>query len=570
MRNTPADPTAPPGARAAPLLRALPWLACLAGVAPLLWSGFPLGHDWAYELVRVSEYQAALVAGQLPPYWSENLYGGYGSPVFLFYAPLFSALASLAGWLLGSVPRGATLVLVGISALSVPFMRVFLDALLERAGLRDRAAARVGTVFFVLHPYLLGNKLVRNADAEFIALCLVPIALAGVAQAERAPRRAFALVSAGIALVVLAHNLTALVAVTFALGLALVLYGRGSRVLWAVILGGVGAGLALSAFFWLPALALTDLIRPEELLRGKFDYHKQFPPLEKIFWYVRFFATGLATPAVLLAALAAAVRFPGQRRILVSLLTAALGLLFLETEASQPIWSLVPWLPLFQFPWRMMGPLALIASALAALVTALALAGRSSRARALAELAITALLFLNAVPILLQYAPIPAAAEPELAALVHPEVVRNSPETVTAGDEYLPRASDLQVWHTQRPLDGPVVAASGEARWETRVDRGSRIELTTHSPGPVRLRLARWAFPGWRVEVNGAPALWTPSPWGTLELEVPAGDALVTAELQAPPLRRAGLALSGASLVAWLIGLALAGRRARASIASGP
>src|SRR5882672_1147875 len=187
MRNTAADPTAPEDART-DRLRALPWLACLVGVAPLLYGGFPEGHDWAYELVRVSEYQAALVAGQLPPYWSENLYGGYGSPVFLYYAPLFSACASLAGWLLGSVPRGATFVLVLASALSVPFMRAFLDALLERAGLRDPAAARLGTVFFLLHPYLLGNKLVRNADAEYLGLCLAPLALHGVAIAARAPR----------------------------------------------------------------------------------------------------------------------------------------------------------------------------------------------------------------------------------------------------------------------------------------------------------------------------------------------------------------------------------------------
>src|SRR5258706_1456285 len=465
MRNTAADPMAPEDT-CTDRLRALPWLMCLVGVAPLLFGGFPLGHDWQYELVRVSEYQAALIAGQLPPYWSENLYAGYGSPVFLYYAPRFSAAASLAGWLLGSVARGAAFALVAASALSVPFSYAFLRALLERAGLRDRAAARAGTVFFVLHPYLLGNKLVRNADAEFLALSVVPIALAGVALAGRAPRRGFALISAGIALVVLAHNLTALIAVTFTLGLAFVLYGRGSRALWGVILGGVGAGLALSAFFWLPALALTDLIRPEELLRGKFDYRNQFPPLAKVFWYERFFATGLATPAVLLAALAAAVRFPPQRRILVALAGAALGLLFLETPASQPLWSLVPWLPLFQFPWRMMGPLALIASALAALLAALALAGRPARARALAELGVAALLFLNAVPILLQYEPLPPGNAAELAALGHPEAVRTSPEPGTAAAQDLPPPSDVDVWHAQRPLDGPVVAASGAARWE--------------------------------------------------------------------------------------------------------
>jgi hypothetical protein len=304
------------------------------------------------------------------------------------------------------------------------------------------------------------------------------------------------------------------------------------------------------------------LIRPEELLRGKFDYREQFPPLQKIFWYVRFFATGLATPLVIFAAIAAAVRFRAQRLLLGSLVAGALLLLFLETRLSAPIWATVPWLPLFQFPWRMMGPLALIASALAALVTALWLAGRSAQVRMRAELVLTAALLLNAVPILLQYESLPASAEPHLVALVHPEVVRNSPETVTAGDEYLPRASDPQVWRAQRPLDGPVVAASGPARWETRVDRGSHIELATHSSESVRLRFARWAFPGWRVLVNGAPVAWQPSRWGTLEVEVPAGDAQLVAELEPPPVRRAALWLSGLALALWLAGLAGARRRA--------
>jgi len=153
-------------------------------------------------------------------------------------------------------------------------------------------------VFFVVHPYLLGNKLVRNADAEFMGLCLTPLALYGVAIAARDPRRGFALVSTGLALVVLAHNLTALVAVAFALGLGVVLHGPTRAHRLARDRGGDRrrAG-GCTAFFWLPALALQDLIRPEELLQGKFDYRRQFPPLEKIFWYVRFFfATGLLTP----------------------------------------------------------------------------------------------------------------------------------------------------------------------------------------------------------------------------------------------------------------------------------
>jgi len=559
MRNSPAAGLA---------LRALPWLACLAGVWPLLRDGFPAGHDWLYELVRVSEYRAALAAGQWPPFWSENLYAGYGSPVFLYYAPLFSAAATLAAEAAGSVTRGTTAVLIATSLLSIPLMRGFLAALLEHVGLRDPAAARLGTVFFALHPYLLGDKLVRNADAEFLGLCLTPLALHGVVIAAREPRRGFALVSGGLALVVLAHNLTALVAVAFVLALGLLLHGVRARGAWFAIGGGVAAALALTAFFWLPALALQHLIRPEELLIGKFDFRRQFPPPQKLFWYERFFATGLLTPALLGAAAVAAVRFPAQRRLLVSLLGAALALLFLETSPSRFLWEGIPGLPLFQFPWRMMGPLALVASALAALVAALALAGRPERLRAGAELAFAALALANAIPILRQYEPLNLESAHHLEALLHPDVIRNSGESVTAADEYLPRASDRDVWHLQRPVQGPVVSASGPATWETRRDAGSHIELTTHAPAPVRLRLARWAFPGWRVLVDGAPATWLPSRWGTLELDVPAGDAQVAVWLEPPPLRRATLGLSALAWLAWLAGLGAMRLCARASVAS--
>ncbi len=543
--------------RFAAALRALPWLAFAIGVAPLLIGGFPVGHDWLYELVRVGEYRAALVAGQLPPHWSENLYASYGSPVFLFYAPLFSAASAAFLSITDSVTRAATATLVLGSAVSVYTMRRFLADLLATQGLASAAAARAGAVFYVLHPYLLGDKLVRNADAEFLALCLVPIALRGAALAGSRPRSGFALTSAGLALVVLAHNLTALVAVAFVLGAGVALYGAHDRRAWGVILAGVATALALSAFFWLPALALTGLIRPEELLRGKLDFHGQFPPLQKIFWYVRFFATGLATPFALGAAVWAAFRFPRQRSLLAWLLGAAAVLLFLQTRASEPIWELVPTLPFFQFPWRMMGPLALVASALTALVFACALTDAPYRRRALAEIALFALLVLNALPILAQYRPFPTEVARFAPALVDTELIRNGVERVTLGDEYLPRAARESVWYTQRPIEGPVVAATSGARWRTLENGGTRIVLQVETEAPARLRLARFAWPGWRLEIDGTERAFSPSALGVLELDLPPGDARVRVWLEPPPLRRIALAISLVSLVAWLSVLAM-------------
>jgi len=473
----------------------------------------------------------------------------------VFYAPLFSAGAAFFTELSGTVTSGATAMLVLASALSVFTMRGFLADLLATCGARDAAAARVGTVFFVLHPYVLGDKLVRNADAEFLALCLAPIALRGVVIARRRPLAAFAAISGGLAAVVLAHNLTALVVVAFALGTGFAVHGLRDRRAWTVILSGVAAGLALSAFFWLPALALTGLIRPEELLRDKLDFHHQFPPLQKIFWYVRFFATGLATPVVLVTGAVAAVRHPDKRRILVSLLAAAAALLFLQTSASELVWEIVPMLPFFQFPWRMMGPLAWVASALAALLFSAAFAGASAKRRTAIELLAFGLLVLNALPILAQYAPFSARLAAVVPVIVSPEIIRRGAETVTLGDEYLPRASDLAVWHEQRPIEGPVVAASAPVQWRTVVDRGTRIELETTSPSAARLRLARFAWPDWRVEIDGAERAFVANATGTLELEVPAGSARVRVWLEPPRLRRAALWISALSLVAWLVGL---------------
>ena len=82
-------------------LRLPPLLAVLVATGPLLLWGFPAGHDWGWKLVRIVEYKEAFASGQFLPFWAVDLYNGWGSPIFLFYAPLFSALASAGVALFG-------------------------------------------------------------------------------------------------------------------------------------------------------------------------------------------------------------------------------------------------------------------------------------------------------------------------------------------------------------------------------------------------------------------------------------------------------------------------------------
>jgi len=555
-------------------LVALPWVACAVACWPLARDGFPRGHDWILELVRVAEYQAALAAGQLPPAWGENLYGGYGSPVFLFYAPLFSAVAALLGWALHSVAAGATLGLVLLTMVAVVTTRRMLacacawPAGSEAPGAVAAAAARVGVYVALLHPYLLADKFVRNADAEFAALCFVPIVLEGVLRARERPRAAFALISGGLALVILSHNLTALVAVGLALGAGLVAHppgrspGRSGRP-WAVVGAALAFGFALTAFFWVPAVSLTSWIRTDDLLRGKFDFHRQFPEILAVFGYRHFYAAGLVTPVALLAASAAAfhLRDDPRRRLLVGALAAAVIFLFLLSRASTVVWESAPLLPLFQFPWRWVGPLALVTALAASLAFAALLARARPRLRVAAELAVFALCVLNALPLLAMARPLPPRVSAQLPQLLTPEAVRRDHRSVTVLDEYLPRGANPELWKTQGAQQGPVVRVEGTAELAVIRDAGSRIQLRVRAAEPATLRIARWAFPGWKLEISGRAADWRVNEDGSIDVDVPAGETLVELRYRAPRERTLGLVVSGLALGAWLA--LLASRRFR-------
>src|SRR5438874_13525435 len=115
------------------LLDLLPLIPLVASFFPFLVVGFPDGHDSSYGLVRVAEFKSSLVNGQLPPYWGNNLYGGYGSPIFLFYAPLYlfvSAICSVLAWSIADV----TILAVIIFSLVAVFVSKLM--LQEALGLR--------------------------------------------------------------------------------------------------------------------------------------------------------------------------------------------------------------------------------------------------------------------------------------------------------------------------------------------------------------------------------------------------------------------------------------------------
>jgi hypothetical protein len=541
-------------------LRFLPLLAVLVATGPLLLWGFPAGHDWGWELVRIVEYKEAFASGQFLPFWAVDLYNGWGSPIFLFYAPLFSALASAGVALFGSLLAGPTVTLIVLTMTSAFLVTRMMGALPRDNGTDSNAAGRVAAYVYVLQPYLLADLLIRNANAEYVALCLLPLVFYGVFRLRDRPGSGALLLAAGLGLGILAHNLTALIAMGLAVLLTVVLYlpGRSRRQLFFAG-GGMSLGLLLAAWFWVPALTLTNLVRPGLLVEGRYDFHQNFVEFTSMWGFGDYFSAGLLSPLILIVALTLATSSRlrlsvWNRRLYWCLLGCSLLTVMLQMAISRPVWELTPLLPLFQFPWRLMGPFALLTATLAGLVFLGLTGGLRRRSVVLLELVVFALCVTNALPQLARVRSFSPEGRASIEQGMTSETIGRGRQTATGVNEYLPAGADFTAWKETPPGSLLVSPPPGLELLATE-ESGTRLRLYLEATGEMRIRLARWYFPGWRASVDGEPVAVEPGPMGEVTIEVPKGRSNLEVNLEPPLLRRAGVWVSAMAVVLFLLAL---------------
>ena len=536
------------------LLPALVVAAVVVSCFPLI-HGFPNGHDWIYELVRVAEYGRALEAGQYPPFWASNLYGGYGSPIFLFYAPLFMLVASAFAAVFDSIAWGATAALLLFTACAAYCMVRMVRSALDDNDILSHAAARIAAYLYVLNPYLIGDKLLRNANAEFTALCVAPLAFWGLFAVRSMPRRGTVLLAAGVGLTTLAHNLMALVVVTLLVLAALLLYPpRSERSRFLYVCGGIALGLLMSAFFWLPALLLRVQVQLEQMTTGVSDFHHHFPPLETLFAY-EFYSIGWWPLVVLTAALIFIRRKPLERHLRVLAYAsagAAIVLVALQLQVSTWVWEHVPMLPLFQFPWRMMGPLALVIAILGALLFFQFARGWGNTKLVTAELAVLALCIANALPQLDKYRPLTADTVQVLPDKLAAATIRDAAAPATVLDEYLVKGASAATAEQFRATQDPILDSDPPVHVRVRINTSGYAVFDFIASEPATLHLARWAFPVWQATVNDKPVPIETGRLQNVDIRVPAGRGEVALTLHPPALRVLGLTISLLGLLLWL------------------
>ena len=556
---------------------------------PLLWPLLTMRsfctHDGNNHFFRLVALRDAIENGLWFSRWTPNLVYGYGLPFFnyrgqaSYYIPELLILLGMDVPVAMNIVYAAALVLGGWGCW-----------LLARDLWHNEWSGLLAAIAYLAAPYQMLSVYVRGNLPEVMALALLPwIWWFFHRLALRGGRGNFLAASFSLAALLLTHNISSLLFVPLLLaylaffGWQRIHQGKPWRH-WRLAAGALLAGLLMTTFAWLPALAEKDSVQLylAHSSRGN-DFHQNFITLSELLSPPTVsdpsllnspltVQVGLPLLVLALAGLAGVWFFGGRarrrtplpdtlRQQALFMALAAAVLLLLTLPPLAVVWETLPLIRFVQFPWRLVGrvilPLALLAGAAPAWIAALKLRIAPTLAGA-GTLVAVAVLILTAMPWLYP-ADCSFPAEPTIASVMNFERNTGAAGVVPLGT-YLPR------WVVERPAGSPMEEDLRAGRTPRRFDSSllpdgarllserygaNRAEIKVETPAAFQALYHTFYFPGWRVEVDGEPVEIEPAEGtGLISFVVPAGKHTIRIRWTLTPLR------AGAGLVS-LLGLGL-------------
>lgn len=356
----------------------------------------PHTHDSPVHFARMAAYYKALSEGQLLPRWAGELNYGYGMPLFNFIYHVPYLVTSLSIALGGGLVFSFKVAMLLSFLLSGIFMYMFSLRFFKLGG-----KAFIATMLYQFAPFHLLDLVVRGDVAEGYALAFLPLLLYTLVRGFEENNAKQNIIFTGLAatLLITSHNAISLVFFGIAF-LFSILFGSANRKrfeAWA----GLGLGLALSAFYWLPALIERKYTYGDLFMKDMYLSH--FAPLSHFllpnFTNSETMQTGGITVSfglIQVLALIIGIFMLGRNRvtdtkekktIAFSLFLTVTAFFFMQ-PASKFLWSAIPILRMFQFPWRFLN----IAVFSLALLGGTVLVRKKTTALSIGVLAIAAIL----------------------------------------------------------------------------------------------------------------------------------------------------------------------------------
>ncbi|MCC6159221.1 MAG: hypothetical protein IT350_14320 [Deltaproteobacteria bacterium] len=562
--------------------------------APMFGPYLIYGHSADIDAYRLLVFDAAIRTGDLFPRWVPHYYFGYGSPIFHFYGPLPYYVAE------AFVLAGADAARALQCTLFATWLAAALAMFLLARDFLSRPASVAAGVLYLLAPYHLVDLNVRHALGEHVAFIWIPLAIWGCAGGIKRPGAArFAVGALAIAALPLTHNITAMISLpVICAWCAFDAYRARSVGKLALAALSVASGLAVSAFFWLPAFVEKDLVFARESLTEEFfQFGHHFVHATQLFWSPwgfggsrpgiaddrMSFQIGLVHWAGVLATLTLLYvtrkrwRADRSHPAWPSLAAVAVfaGAAFMTTPASVHVWHNISLLSFVQFPWRFL-TLAAFGSSLVAAYAIDAIPWRAPRWAWFATLAVIGACAVAygswARPRAAMWhhesrhvTPVKIADIRTLDASVYGDMrtrltlahVVTSGDTGTSRDDYLPRTVNEKPIETTDALAW--VLETGEEPTITRVGP-NRFRFDVSTSSPAHLLFNQFSFPGWEARIDGEDAdTLIDNRHGAIIVPVPEGRHEVEIAFGSTPLRDSANRVSLYAIVALVAGALYAG-----------
>jgi len=326
-------------------------------VLPLINPGIPSNHDAQLHTARLAAYYKAFEDGQVVPRWAADLNYRYGTPLFIFYAPLSGYLGSFFHWLGASFEVSYKILIAGAFVLApVTFYLWMLH-------LFPPPVAFISALFYGLAPYHFLDLYVRGAISELMFLAIVPLLFLAIERVRKLvslPTILFAGVIYGI--LIISQNIMALIFSVVALSYSLIRLSLDRKTIMYLIVIFF-TGLSLSAFYWIPAFVEQKYTHSQLFIAKKYTEH--FPSPFQLVISPWGYGTDVRKPGGLspqigpLYTVIALIGLFLLRKIIKTykrLTYWALGVLglaiFFSLRFSSIFWNIIPFMQKFEFPWR--------------------------------------------------------------------------------------------------------------------------------------------------------------------------------------------------------------------------
>ena len=329
---------------------------------------------------RAAAMARAFEQGVFWPRWFPIAYQGLGAPVFHHYSPGFHWLVAathLSGFRLDE-------------SVKLIFTAAFvLSGICTYAWLRRTfsvQASLVGVALYLAQPKFLLRGIYYFGDyPQMLGMLLLPVCLWAIdALHSKGNPWNWLFAVCSLTALVFSHNITTLmgsfVLLIYWLMLA-ILYGRRDGLLRCALAALTAA--ALSAIFWLPAVADLSLVQIDDARSGYFSIGNHFLSLRELLQLQPVFLDSRAGNPLTLPS--SAFGWPQMLAVVAGLLSAlfvgrrdlrvwgffgglfALAMLTLTLPVSEPVWHAIPGLIFLQFPFRLV-PIATLGAVAAGVV----------------------------------------------------------------------------------------------------------------------------------------------------------------------------------------------------------